>query len=245
MLESPIEITRYMPMPQFVSFLTHGMHIPKATLFDDDWEGLSRRMYEGWLSEKQEMDWAKEWTYISCWYQSFNESMAMWNIYGKYSEAIAIHTSTSALMDVIINNSFLKQYPKRFNFVTYMDYKLYPKPLFDSVVNRRSNSNKRHIFNNLLEEFYFKHRAFQHENEVRLCIVDKKPLDPFNKNPKSGIIVQNVIDCIDMITLAPYSPDWYAEAVKDIVRKYGSNIEVQRSELDWSKEAFNPKNIIF
>jgi len=91
-----IEITRYMPMPQFIGLLSQGMFIPKATLFDDELEGVSRLWYEGSLSEKQEIDWAKEWTYISCWYKSFEESMAMWSIYGKYSEAIAIHTSLNS-----------------------------------------------------------------------------------------------------------------------------------------------------
>jgi len=241
---SDIEISRYMPMPQFVGFLSQGMFIPKATLFNDDWEGLARLMVEG-HSVKQEMDWAKEWTYISCWYQSFDESMAMWNIYGKYSEAIAIHTRTKALMDLIENSSALKQFPKRLNFVSYMDYKSYPKPLYGSRVDGRTNRFKRHIYDKLLDEFYFKHRAFQHENEVRLCLVDKKPMSPYEKNRESGILVNDAIECIDMITLAPYSPDWYAEAVEDIVRKFGSNIPVERSVLDWSRDALDPENIIY
>ena len=159
---SDVEITRYMSMPQFVAFLSQGLFIPKATMFDDDWEGLARMFYyEESPTAKQNIDWAKEWTYISCWYKSFEESMAMWHIYGKYTEAIAVHTSTAKLMEVIDKNNFLKQYPKRFNFVSYMDSKIYPRPLFDTKLDPRANNNKKYIFNDLVDEFYFKHQAIK------------------------------------------------------------------------------------
>ena len=240
-----IEISRYMPMPQFVSMLCNGMFIPKATLFDDPIEGLARLMFEGIPSEKDQIEWAKEWTYVSCWYKSFEESMAMWNIYGKYSEAIAIHTTTKRLIDHIEQDKQFKPYAKKINFVTYMDSKMYPKALFSSELDGRSNRYKRYIFDGLLEEFFFKHRVYEHENEIRLCVVDKSPLKPLEKNPKEGVLIKDAINCIDMITLAPYSPDWYAETIRDIVRKYGSNIPVRKSELDWSKDAFDPANIYF
>jgi len=240
-----IEITRYMPMPQFIGLLSQGMFIPKATLFNDELEGISRLWYEGNLSEKQEIDWAKEWTYISCWYKSFEESMAMWSIYGKYSEAIAIHTSTKKLIDLINQDSKLKSYPKRFNFISYMDHKDYPKPLYETKIDKRTNRIKRHIFANLLDEFYYKHRAFQHENEIRLCVVDKKPLEPFKPNDEQGIYVKNAIQCVDMITLAPNSPQWYVETVRDVIKKFGFNVPVCRSELDWSKDVFKPTSILF
>lgn len=242
---SDVEITRYMPMPHFVGLLSQGMFVPKATLFDDEWEGLSRLMYEGLPSDKQEIDWAKEWIYISCWYQSHKESMAMWNIYGKYSEAIAIHTSTDKLIEVINVDQEFKTYPKQFNFVTYMDLKSYPSPLHESKIDGRTNSIKRHLYLNLLKEFYYKHEAYQHENEIRLCLVDKKPKGPYSKNKSQGVYIKGAEKCIDMITLAPYSPEWYVNTVKDVVAKFGYAIPVYKSELDWSKDAFDPMNIVF
>ncbi len=72
---SDVEITRYMSMPQFVAFLSQGLFIPKATMFDDDREGLARMLYIEERTTKHEIDWAKEWTYISASLRSYPKSL--------------------------------------------------------------------------------------------------------------------------------------------------------------------------
>lgn len=43
----------------------------------------------------------------------------------------------------------------------------------------------------------------------------------------------NIKELIDEIIISPYSPNWYYELVQDIVKKYGLEIKIKKSELTY------------
>ena len=99
-----------MSFSSFVSFLKNGIFVPQAAKFSDKWEGLlplSKIREEHHMSYREERDLLAPWAYISCWHSSVNESYAMWKVYGRISEAVAIETTIEKLQAAYKTSSTL------------------------------------------------------------------------------------------------------------------------------------------
>ncbi|EGQ7940931.1 DUF2971 domain-containing protein [Vibrio vulnificus] len=243
-----MEIARYIQLPQFISLITKGLFIPKTSLFEDELEGLASVMFnsdgEG-IAPKMENDWAKEWIYTSCWYKSTGESMAMWNLYGSNAESLMIKTTTTKLQNLIENTKKYKSYPCRLNFVSYFSFSEYPKPLYERGCARKPSSECSHLFDYKLDDFFYKHPAYRHEQEIRLCVVDKTAVEPYERNRNFGITLPVGAEFIDEIVFAPNATPWFKDVVHEIMSKYGIEAYIADSELDWHKELFSPRSLLF
>ncbi|WP_372872682.1 DUF2971 domain-containing protein [Shewanella sp.] len=243
-----MKIARYIQLPQFVYMLSEGLFIPKTSLFEDELEGLASvifNRYDEGPAPKMENDWAKEWIYTSCWYKSTEESMAMWNLYGTNNESLMVQSTTDKLASALSSSKKYKSYPARLNFVSYFEAAEYPRPLYKKDVHSRSAAPCQHLYNQKLDDFFYKHPSYRHEQEVRLCIIEKSAESPYEKNKIAGVVLPIQNDFIESVVFAPNATGWFKDIVKELMRKYDIDAEIKGSELDWHKEIFSPNTIMF
>lgn len=152
---------------------------------------------------------------ICCLHQNRRESDAMWKIYAKDNQGVAIKCSID-------------------NFLNSIDPLYKDKIILRKVVyNDYLSENQRE---NISMPVFHKDISYEHENEVRAIIwdetIDGKTYEEMINMPLSkGIkipIDPNI--CIDEIVLAPDVANWYKELVIKIIRELGLNIKVEMSQ---------------
>lgn len=155
---------------------------------------------------------------VNCWHMNNEESAAMWKLYMKGNEGTAIQSTYKKLKDSI---SDAKQI--YLGMVKYIDY------LRDQIET-----------NIMLSPFMYKRKSYEHEREVRALITDLQvdnmwKNDLFKETIQEGRKIQvDMGVLIETIYVAPYSPVWFEELVRSVVKKYGFNFKIKHSRLDES-----------
>lgn len=258
-----------MPFHYFVSFLTSGLFIPKAAKLAEPWEAhtfsmtsweLFKKSLEGWGVITYEIPfdphnefllWTMEWIYASCWHIGSSSSMAMWKLYGKHDESVAIETTIEKLVEAYETDPFSEASHAQLREIMYlfpgeeMEGRQIPGSIYthgdrlsaewppaSGKIDR--NWFKANAMNVTFDHLFYKHSAFQYENEIRLLISDPKP-KPFDSedhtNPKNGIYLKNK-DFIQSVTISPYAPNWFCFVVKRVIKKFELTCNVRSSDLD-------------
>jgi hypothetical protein len=156
-------------------------------------------------------------TAINCWHLSDYESVAMWNLYRKSADGIAIQSTFDLLKTSLKDETHNVHIGK----VRYIDFEKDWMPE-----------------GNTLYPFVHKRRSFEHEKELRAVIQEllyKKngEIDWSRPSFDDGIYVQVDLDVlIDKIYLAPTSPKWLLELIRSITEKYDLDKDVLPSSLD-------------
>jgi hypothetical protein len=143
-----------------------------------------------------------------------HESAAMWKLYLKSDEGIAIQSTYGKLKRSLIDEEQI-----HIGVVKYIDYE---KEWVDA--------------GNLYSPFVHKRKSFEHEQEVR-ALVTKWPTDEpsdFSKDTiNCGLKIKTDIETlVEQIYVAPSAPNWFAELVKAVVTRYGYDFEIVHSRLD-------------
>jgi hypothetical protein len=156
-------------------------------------------------------------TVINCWHLSEYESAAMWKLYLKSDEGIAIQSAFGLLKAAIKDENHSIFIGK----VKYIDFEKDWMPE-----------------GNTLYPFVHKRKSFEHEKELRAVIQEfhykKNELIDWSKPLcDDGIYIQIDLGVlIDKIYLAPTSPKWLFELLKSITKKYKLDKDVLQSSLD-------------
>lgn len=224
------KIWRYMDFTKFVNLLdTESLFFCRADSFKDKWEGTyPKEMIKKFnLNEKSipsddenKYSWC-EWQVkearshlINCWHVNDHESDAMWKLYSSNRQSIAVQSTIGRL-----KGCFSKTTEKIWiGAVEYVDYKIW-KP------NNR-------VFNvsepNTLKTFFLKRKGFEHEKEIR-AITNIA----YNKHKQEkGILVDiDLNELVETIIISPISEDWFFNLVEKIIKKYGYNFNLVKSEL--------------
>jgi len=226
------KIWRYMDFTKFISLLDKSaLFFARADTLNDPFEGsyskaniqLRPEIYKNGIPPKALEDASKFYkfntkcTVINCWHLNEHESAAMWRLYLKSNEGIAIVSTFNRLKDCFKAGNHNIHIGK----VKYIDYEKDWLPE-----------------GNTFYPFVHKRKSFEHEQELRAVIQEhsyKKSggIDWFKPPFDDGIYVQvdlNVL--IDKIYLAPTSPQWLFKLVISVTRKYGLDQEVLQSSLD-------------
>jgi hypothetical protein len=152
---------------------------------------------------------------INCWHMNEYESAAMWRLYLKSDEGIAIQSTYAKLKKSLIDDEriFLGK-------VKYIDYDT-------EYINA----------DNILGPFVHKRKSFAHEQEVRAIVVKwptgKGGLDFAQETIEHGLqITVDIETLIERIYVAPTVPAWFADIVKAVITRYGYNLEVVHSKLN-------------
>lgn len=219
-------IWRYMDFTKFVSLLDRkALFFPRADKLGDPFEGsfseanipIRAEIYRGEIPLEDISEIYKrlrEFTAISCWHINWYESAAMWKLYLKSDEGIAIRSN----FDRLRNSLRDEKHDIFIGKVKYIDYE------------------KDAIPEGPLPSFVHKRKSFKHEVELRAVIQKLPPrgLSSRSKRPfVDGLYVPVDLDVlISRIYLAPTCPEWLFELVKSVTRKYGLKKEVFQSDLD-------------
>jgi len=158
-------------------------------------------------------------TFVSSWHVQEHESAAMWILYLKSQDGIAIQSTYQSFIDS------LKDY-QNFNvssgMINYIDYNKEAIPMLNALL-----------------PYLYKRKSFEHERELRAIIWTpqdgKNDLTDPNKNKFKnvfGIYVPVNIDVlIGRVYIAPTSPSWMVELIEAIVKRFGLNKQVVHSSL--------------
>ena len=234
-----LTIWRYMDFTKFVSLLeTKSLFFSRVDMLLDPFEGSVTEMNlkarnaffnyvrRSGLPEEamiqlriDEPDLSKKWrksVFVNCWGINKHESAAMWKLYLKSNEGIAIKSSYKNLKESFRDNLKDEVY---IGEVKYIDYS-------SDFVSERG----------FFIPFLCKRKSFEHERELRAVVwnVDiAKAVDVGREPKEKGMYIKVDLDTlIDKICVAPGVPEWFGELVKSIVQRYGLEKEVVTSQLD-------------
>lgn len=235
------KLWRYMDMAKFISLLsTKSLYFSPAESFDDPFEGAKGILEkEGkWndyyleffryaiktapgISEEDSSGEKLEMTAqkllnelaqggvndrknicISCWHCNDFESEAMWKLYSvNVTNAIAIETTYQRLYQALGEDPYID-----IGKVKYIDY----RTQFSGIG---------------CGAFWYKRKSFEHEREVRALIRNHE------NNGKGVSCPANLDILIKNVYVSPYAPEWFAEVVRDVVKKYELNKPVLYSTM--------------
>lgn len=158
--------------------------------------------------------WERQWTFINCWHMNTGESAAMWRLYSKSNEAIAIRSSFSSLANELGKGMYV-------GVVNYIDYEQ------DWIPE-----------GNGFYPFVHKRKSFSHECEVRAVFL-KPPIDLENKTvdfdkrpPNGGVpIPVDLTKLVHEVYVAPTCPAWFHELVTQVCERYALDKKVRQSSL--------------
>lgn len=230
--DKDIKIWRYMDFTKFVSLLeTQCLYLSRADKFEDPFEGslpvvnaafrshhFSSAGFTAAILEKIAAESSlftgamRRWTYINCWHMNKHESAAMWKLYAKSDEAVAIQSTYSKLHDALPNGSFL-------GTVTYLDYNTAPIP-----------------DGNSFWPYVHKRLSFEHEKELRIVEqefpANENGLDVHRENKRFGKTVHVELSrLIESVYVSPTSPEWFYHLVESIAKRYGFSFPTRRSDI--------------
>lgn len=192
---------------------SHEGSMPEANVKARDIRNKALRNF--WKSRGNHRQWIRQWTKMSCWHMNEGESEAMWRLYSDSGKAIAIQSTFERLRGVL---------PKKIlcGEIRYINYS-------NTVISEPS----------YVAPFMHKRESFSHERELRALTMDKWPqrsvsfFDYKAKAKNEGQLVKvNLAALIEKILISPLAPDWYLNAARTVVRKYGLKCRVSRSSLD-------------
>lgn len=229
------KLWRYMDFTKFISLIdSESLFFSRVDQLNDPFEGswtsknveMRKAHFQNFPSEslQRHMDFMNKlsnlnqnwprYTAVNCWHENEFESAAMWSLYLKSNEGIAIQTTISRLKKSIVDD-----HPIYIGRVKYIDYEMdYINP------------------NNFLGAFTHKRKSFEHEKEVR-ALVFKPPTSELNLDFSQETISFGLPIKVDLkmliekIYIAPNAPTWIVELVKSILKRLGHKFEVNQSQL--------------
>lgn len=213
---------RYLDAAKFLDLLHNKtLFFCRGDQFEDKFEGaftksIKHAVDEAFRVNKIESsagDFKKklrERVFVNCWHASGNDSMAMWGLYGRSSESVAVTTTVGKLRDAIKD--------AKLNHEIYLTKVEYVKHWRDPSLVFKPYSNV----------FAYKTVAYEYEKEVRVII------DCFHEEVDHPAGMSFGIDLntlLRSIVLSPEAPRWFIDLVKGVTKKYGISVPVRRSML--------------
>ena len=220
---------RYLDLAKFIAMLDkRALFFARADKLGDPFEGSYSRMnqtlrpimYQGQITEQNlnsisaSLREMRRFTLINCWHENETESEAMWRLYSREQDGVAIRTTFENFKDSLVcsDNVYIGR-------ISYVDY--------NTHFIREDN---------FLGPYLNKRKSFQHESEVRAVMVKWPPgNEPINMRPdvcNVGINVDvNLDSLIQEIVVDARANDWILEVVQSLVAKYELDAAVTRSEL--------------
>ncbi|GAL63269.1 hypothetical protein [Algibacter lectus] len=220
-------IWRYLDFSKFIDILMNQkLFFCRADLFSDEFEGstpinvinerdtkfkkvineYNPEIIRNFLMEEKN-NFA-----INCWHMNDSESKAMWELYLKSNEGIAIQSTYEKLTKCLEKSELI------FNIgtVEYIDY----------TKNKPSN------WNDGLSPYVHKRKNYEHEKELRALLW--KPYNEIsNLNidlSDGGITIPiNVEYLIENIYISPNSPKWFVELIIKTLKKLDYNLPIMNS----------------
>jgi hypothetical protein len=223
------KLWRYSDLAKLVSVLgNRAPYFPVTSSFDDPYEGELPRI----LSETVPRDIlpvmqrARFTMFVNCWHLNSYESAAMWQIYARLNEGVAIQSTFGRLISSFKGFSRLPSDlppPTQVyaGMVDYIDYDL-------------ENVSNRHWALNAFSMVMHKRRSFQHENEVRaVCSISQNcAVRGQFSAAHPGIYVDcDLSSLIEAIYVSPLAPAFFRKSVEMVLERFELKVPVIQSDL--------------
>lgn len=160
---------------------------------------------------------------VNCWHSNSNESDAMWGMYLKSNEGIAIQTSVSRLRQSVETSPLEVEISK----VRYLDYE---RDIFFHATEYP------HRNYNLMMPLLHKRNEFIHEKEVRLihevreAYSDKKYWE--TQEFETGMFIEvDIPVLVRKVILTPTSDERVREKVELVIQNAGYHFTIEKSAL--------------
>ncbi len=211
-------VWKYLDLSKFLDMLLGGqLFMSRSDKFEDQYEGtFSEPTFEEMkrlsVDKPDFLDYYKNHrknVVVSSWHISEHESFAMWQIFTKNNEGLAIQSTIGRMQEGLKPET---RYEQHIGAVNYIDYK------------------KEYIpFDNDFFPFLFKRKSFQYELEVRI-VADLTRHNLFiNEGVKTDVDI-NVL--IEKIYIHPKSENWYKRLVVELMQRLGFDIPIEKSDLE-------------
>ncbi|KAF2081352.1 DUF2971 domain-containing protein [Flavobacterium sharifuzzamanii] len=211
-------VWKYLDLSKFLDLLlSKKLFMSRSDKFEDQYEGtFSEPTYEEIkklaADNPEFLNYYKthrEKVAISSWHINEYESFAMWQIFTKNNEGLAIQSTIRRLQKAVKPENNFDQY---IGEVNYIDYK------------------KEYIpFDDLFFPFLFKRKSFQYEREVRILSDTSKSEIKLNDGLKINVDINQLIE---KIYIHPKSENWYKKLVIELVERLGFGFEIEKSDLE-------------
>lgn len=224
------KIWRYMDFAKFISLLDKkALFFPRADNLGDPFEGsfpkinVQKRKHALSAVDTSGLvtlsDFYKKFlkcTAINSWHINDNESDAMWKLYIKGEEGIAIQSTVGRLKSSLKES---KECPISVGRVAYVSY----------------DSDR--IPDDTLSPYFHKRNSFEHEREYRAIMQPLKrkkngDIDFKKSSLKDGLYVPVDLDkLVETVHISPTCPTWQKDVAQSLLKKYKLNRNVRQSKL--------------
>ena len=181
-------------------------------------EETFRRVVQNVRAIRQFVKWSREVTFVSSWHTQPHESAAMWSLYLKTEDGIAVQSTYRRLIDALAG------YPDWDIFIGLVRYIDYDREAVPG--------------GNALFPLMYKRKSFEHERELRALIWtpqnNKNGIEPTTNRFRDveGLhVTVDVNALIEKIFVAPTAPPWVVDLVSSLVKRFGLGQQVVRSRL--------------
>jgi hypothetical protein len=235
--EDETKIWRFMDFTKFVSLLDkEALFFVAADKLLDQFEGSSPKptvesrsqeklggLFGGITYSKLTEEAFKNFRqlmYINSWHLNNYESAAMWELYLKSDEGIAIQSTVRKLKDSFKNTKEDISIGK----IKYIDYKK------DTIAESLRGSP--------MGPYFFKRKSFAHEQELRALYTSLS--EPYKEEPNPpGLYIKIDIDTlIDNVYVSPMAEQWFYDLVTSVVKKFNVSKNVKQSSISSDSPLF-------
>lgn len=233
-----VTIWRYMDLAKFVDLIsTQQVFFCRSDKLGDPFEGSCPKKYHDTRLEeirRESKNFTKEvelyshvglefrkYVFLNCWHMGEHESAALWRLYMKSNEGIAIRSSRNRL-----NSAFMDSGQNVFSVkVLYIDYATADVPM-----------------PTMIAPFRYKRNSFKHEQEIRYFVyAHHQDAEGRHVPPPSntGIRVKaDIRTLIESVYVAPTAPDWVRSLIARLCTQFGVEAPVLRSSLSTDDPIF-------
>jgi len=155
---------------------------------------------------------------VNSWYLSDIESAALWRLFPKSDEGIAIRSTIEKLGDSIASGS--SEYAVWTGSVTYGHEK---------VRERKSDTPKSYSGDDAV---FTKRACFEHEKELRLVIYTHDLEKPIVCDQNGLKLPVGIGSLISEVVISPEAPSWIKDLVERILKRYDFSFGVRQSTLN-------------
>lgn len=227
------KLWRYIDFTKLVSMLlTQSLHFIRADQFQDPFEGsyslpsielfdsylakieatedlppnALKNLRDGWILLPETRERQRLIHAVNCWHLNPHESAAMWSLYLKSNEGIAIQSTYERFCESFHKASM----PVFVGQVRYIDYETeaFKEP------------------GNMFSAFLHKRKSFEHEREVRAIVGHYKTPDDHGQYVPTDLGI-----LIEAIHIAPNAPTWFFQLVGATLDRFGISVPVLQSDL--------------
>jgi hypothetical protein len=161
-------------------------------------------------------------TFVNSWYLSDIESAALWRLFPKSDEGIAIRSTIKKLSQAIASGS--GESTVNMGSVTYGHEKVRERK--GDIPNSYSGD----------DAVFTKRACFEHEKELRLVIYTHDLEEPIVCDQNGLKVPVDIGSLISEVVISPEAPHWMKDLVERVLRRYDFSLSVRPSTLNelWS-----------